>query len=342
MTPRIAIPIPHAGDREYAERSLPQYEKAVAMAGGEPVRIPLDQPPAEVMKLIERCDAVLLPGSKADVDPAKYDAPRAPQTADADSGRDTVDELLLQDAYNMRKPILGICYGLQILNVYRSGTLTQHIESPVNHAAGRKVAVAHTVEVEPGSKLAKIAGTGAKAPSSTQLTSPRLKPGASTEAPTSRVTRDSTEALGAAAHHSTAAPASRHEHDPTEAATAQHAGAALEVDRAVEGHGFSRADEVAKERALATEGQPLLVPVNSSHHQAADVVGDGLRVVARSPQDGVIEALEGTSTDHFVLAVQWHPERSVDDDESSRAIFRALVDAARVRHEKLAGEFESV
>jgi putative glutamine amidotransferase len=82
--------------------------------------------------------------------------------------------------------------------------------------------------------------------------------------------------------------------------------------------------------------------VNSSHHQAADVVGDGLRAVARSPQDGVIEALEGTSPDHFVLAVQWHPERSVDQDEPSRAIFRALVDAARVRHEKLKGEFESV
>jgi putative glutamine amidotransferase len=280
MPPRIAIPVPHAGDREYAERSLPLYEKAIAMAGGEPVRIPLDQPPAEVMKLIERCDAVLLPGSKADVDPAKYDALRAPQTADADSGRDTVDELLLQHAYNMRKPILGICYGLQTLNVYRSGTLIQHIESPVNHAAGRKVAVAHTVDVEPESKLEKIVSASG------------------------------------------------------ERAYAEHSGR--------EGHGFSRATQTAKEGASAPEGQPLVVPVNSSHHQAVDVIGDGLRVVARSPQDGIIEGLEGTSPDHFVLAVQWHPERSVDEDESSRAIFRALVDAARVRHEKLTGEFEPV
>ena len=242
MPPRIAIPVPHSGDREYAERSLPQYERAVEMAGGEPVRIPLDQSPAEVMKLIERCDAVLLPGSKADVDPAKYDAPRDPQTAAADAGRDTVDELLLQDAYNMRKPILGICYGLQILNVYRTGTLIQHIESSVNHEAGRKVAVAHTVEVEPGSRLAG------------GLSHQRLR--------------------------------------------------------------------------LLMDGQ-FVVPVNSSHHQAADIAGDGLRVVARSSQDGVIEALEGTSPDHFVLAVQWHPERSVDEDEPSRAIFRALVEAAR-------------
>jgi putative glutamine amidotransferase len=267
MPPCIAIPVPHSGDREYAERSLPQYEKAVEMAGGEPVRIPLDQPPAEVMKLIERCDGVLLPGSKADVDPAKYDAPRAPQTAAADAGRDTVDELLLQDAYNMRKPILGICYGLQILNVYRTGTLIQHVESPVKHDAGRKVAVAHTIEVESGSKLESIVRTGGKE------------------------------------------------------------------------HGFNRP---AKGQASAPEGKSLVIPVNSSHHQAADVVGDGLRAVARSPQDGVIEALEGTSPDHFVLAVQWHPERSVDEDEPSRAIFRALVEAAKVRHDKLEGEFEAV
>jgi putative glutamine amidotransferase len=253
VPPRIAIPVPHSSDREYAERSLPQYERAVELAGGEPVRIPLDQPPAQVMKLIERCDAVLLPGSKADVDPAKYDASRDPHTNPADAGRDTVDELLLQDAYNMRKPVLGICYGLQILNVYRSGTLTQHVESPIDHAIGRRVAVAHTVEVEPGSKLAEIIGSGT---------------------------------------------------------------------------GAHKASE-------------FVVSVNSSHHQAANIVGDGLRVVARSPQDGVIEALEGASPDHFVLAVQWHPERTVDQDEPSRAIFRALIEAAQQSHEKLAGEFEA-
>ena len=76
-------------------------------------------------------------------------------------------------------------------------------------------------------------------------------------------------------------------------------------------------------------GDALTVPVNSSHHQSADIIGDGLRLVARCPDDGIIEALEGTASDHFVLAVQWHPERSVDDDEHSKRIFRALVEAAR-------------
>ena len=53
-------------------------------------------------------------------------------------------------------------------------------------------------------------------------------------------------------------------------------------------------------------------------------------MVARCPQDGIIEAMEGTSPDHFVLAVQWHPERSVEEDERSRAIFRALVEQPAV------------
>jgi putative glutamine amidotransferase len=74
---------------------------------------------------------------------------------------------------------------------------------------------------------------------------------------------------------------------------------------------------------------PLELTVNSSHHQAADLVGDGLRVAARCPDDGIIEAVEGVSPDHWVVAVQWHPERSYDDDPHSRAIFRALVEAAK-------------
>jgi len=74
IRPLIAIPVPHSGDREYAGRSLPQYEEAVREAGGEPVRIELDQTRAQVIEQIEACDGVLLPGSGADVDPQKYGA----------------------------------------------------------------------------------------------------------------------------------------------------------------------------------------------------------------------------------------------------------------------------
>ncbi|MGB0047807.1 MAG: gamma-glutamyl-gamma-aminobutyrate hydrolase family protein, partial [Terriglobales bacterium] len=156
--PRIAIPVPHSGDAEYAERSLPKYEEAVRLAGGEAVRIGLDLTPAQVMKQIEGCDAVLLPGSRADVDPQKYGAVRHEKTAPADGKRDVVDKVLLDDAYKLHKPVLCVCYGLQSLNVYRSGTLVQHIESAINHSPGRTVVNAHAVTIEPKSRLAEIVG----------------------------------------------------------------------------------------------------------------------------------------------------------------------------------------
>ena len=246
--PRIAIPMPHSGDREYAERSVKQYEEAIRLAGGEPVRIELAQSAVEVGKQIESCEAVLLPGSRADVDPEKYHEARHEKIEEIDATRETIDRLLLDDAYEKRKPVLGICYGLQSLNVYRSGSLVQHIESPINHEAGRAVPKAHSVKIDGGSRLAEIVGVRNSEP----------------------------------------------------------------------------------------------IAVNSSHHQSANVAGEGLRVVAHSPSDGVIEAIEGTAPDHFVLAVQWHPERSVHDGPevagSAEKIFRAFIEAARGKRDQSGGE----
>src|SRR5260370_37813108 len=71
------------------------------------------------------------------------------------------------------------------------------------------------------------------------------------------------------------------------------------------------------------------IPVNSSHHQSADVAGDGLRVTARCPDDGVVEAIEGTQPGHYVLAVQWHPERGFESSQPSLRLFQSFVEAAR-------------
>src|SRR5439155_10794119 len=107
LKPRIAIPVPHSQKPEYAQRSLPQYVTAIEKAGGEAVVIQLDQTSHQIAKQITDCQAVLLPGSAADVDPQKYGASRHAKTADADPLRDVADELLLQDAHNLRKPILA-------------------------------------------------------------------------------------------------------------------------------------------------------------------------------------------------------------------------------------------
>lgn len=255
--PRIAIPMPHGSDPAYAQRAIPQYERAIVLAGGEPVRIALELSASEIGSLIRGCDGVLLPGSKADIDPARFHAVRLPKTAAADPRRDEVDDLLLDDAYARRKPVLGICYGLQSLNVYRAGSLLQHIQDflpeetrdKVNHEAGSKVRVAHSVEIDSRSLLGRILCSDGHPQTDCQA-----QPG--------------------------------------------------------------------------SDSGCLSLPVNSSHHQSADAIGTGLRIVARCPDDGVIEALESTAADHFVLAVQWHPERSVDQDEPSRQIFRAFVQAA--------------
>lgn len=266
--PRIAIPMPHASDPQYAERAVPQYERAVALAGGDPVRIALDRSASEIKNLIKECEGVLLPGSKADIDPARFHAMRSPKTTASDPRRDEVDNLLLEDAYLLRKPVLGICYGLQSLNVYRSGSLIQHIpdflpeetREKVNHEAGGKVPVAHFVEIEAKSLLGRILCSDGSSRESTL--SVRIEPNGSGQA------------------------------------------------------------------QFGSQASKITLPVNSSHHQSADAIGSGLRIIASCPDDGIIEALEGTDGDHFVLAVQWHPERSVDQDEASLQIFQALVQAA--------------
>ncbi len=75
--------------------------------------------------------------------------------------------------------------------------------------------------------------------------------------------------------------------------------------------------------------EELRFSVNSSHHQAIDRAGEQLVVAAISPVDGVIEALEGVEPRQFVIAVQWHPERSYEVSEASRALFAAFIEAAR-------------
>ena len=142
--------------------------------------------------------------------------------------------MLLQDAFNLRKPILAICHGAQTLNVWRGGALIQDLKTKVNHRPGREVVEAHPVKIAEGSRL--------------------------------------NETLP------------------------------------------------ANERAT--------LQVNSSHHQAIRTPGDHLCVTAVSPVDGVIEAVELDEPNHFVVAVQWHPERTYAQSGFSRAIFSAFVEAA--------------
>jgi putative glutamine amidotransferase len=235
MPVTIAIPEPTGSDAAYNARALPQYIAAVESAGASAIVVPLNEAQERVAELVARVQGILLPGSGFDVDPERYGEVRIAECGPADPARTAVDELLLQDAFNLRKPILAICHGAQTLNVWRNGSLIQDLKTAVNHRPGRDVVAAHPVRIAQGSHLSEI---------------------------------------------------------------------------------------------LQTAAQPD-VQVNSSHHQAIRVPGDKLLVSAVSAQDGVIEAVELDAVDHFVLGVQWHPERTYPQSAVSRAIFAAFVKAAK-------------
>jgi putative glutamine amidotransferase len=157
--PRILIPEPTSNDPEYNQRGWQQYAAAVEQAGGIPVLVPLHASQEEQARLIAGAQGVLLPGSHADVNPEKFGEPLDPRSTPADPLREAADELLLQDAFNLQKPLFGICYGMQSMNVWRGGSLLQHLETAVNHTPGRHIAEAHPVAITPGSLLADLVAT---------------------------------------------------------------------------------------------------------------------------------------------------------------------------------------
>ncbi len=245
--PRIGIPYRTAGEEQARDRAeIAPYVTAIEEAGGEAEVISLFLSPEELAKVASRLDGLLLPGSSADVDPARYGELPRPETTEPDRQREQTDTALLDWAFENGKPLLTICYGTQLLNVHRGGTLVQDIRnalrsSLVHEWGGKGIPEPyHPVRLIPGSRVASLAETSETV-------------------------------------------------------------------------------------------------VNSSHHQSIRRPGEGLRITAKSP-DGVIEALEMADSRHWVVGVQWHPERqqrrrSEDDADSgvrlARWLFRDLVRAAR-------------
>jgi putative glutamine amidotransferase len=244
IRPRVGIPWRTSEEQRRQERTkLTHYFDAVAGAGADGQEIRLDQTPEELQRQLEGLDGFVLPGSPADVDPSRYGAAKHEKTNRVDPARDTTDIEILKHALSKHKPVLAICYGCQILNVHKGGTLIQDIPSeraarpnPTPHgqtdleAHVKKGDQSHHARFVAGSRLADLSGgTG---------------------------------------------------------------------------------DEI-----------------NSSHHQAVDQPGEGLRVTAQA-EDGIVEGVELNSPVDWVVGVQWHPER-IAERELSKRLFRDFVGAAR-------------
>ncbi len=139
------------------------YAEAIAANGGIPVYIPLVPDQDALGALAERLGGILLAGSDSDLDPVLYGAEPHPGLGPVVVERDTVDLALLEYAETHRVPVLGICFGLQSLNVSRGGTLIQDLGAEVPGSLKHEQEPpygqpSHTIEIEPGSRLERLAG----------------------------------------------------------------------------------------------------------------------------------------------------------------------------------------
>ncbi len=134
------------------------YVQLVSAAGGVPVLLP-PQDDRAAGPVVERLDALVLTGG-ADIDPARYQGSAQPESSYRPE-RDSWETALLTAALERDIPVLGVCRGLQLINVALGGTLEQHVPDRVGHdrhrpAPGRFSEI--DVRVEPGSLLNRLVG----------------------------------------------------------------------------------------------------------------------------------------------------------------------------------------
>lgn len=148
-------------DRFYLARA---YSEALEAAGGLPLHISLIPREDYIESLMDGLDGVLLPGSNSDVDPLRYGQEPHARLGTVVPIKDETDSLVLAELERRGMPLLAICFGMQILNVMRGGTLIQDIESrlpeAIQHEQGRpRERRSHRVKLLEGSRLAKLSGT---------------------------------------------------------------------------------------------------------------------------------------------------------------------------------------
>ena len=139
------------------------YLSGLLQSGGVPVVLPATNDPALIERIVAACDGFLIPGGQ-DIDPGRYGAARKPHTHRSATARDAMEQVLVRAVVAAGKPLLGICRGMQSINVALGGTLHQDIHAHLSpdalpHVQGRPFDLpAHMVDVVEGTRLFDIVG----------------------------------------------------------------------------------------------------------------------------------------------------------------------------------------
>lgn len=158
MVPRPLIGLTTSRSLEGALHGTPrQYAQAIAHVGGSPLLLPTLPELAE--DFAARVDAVLLTGG-VDIHPSHYGQVPRRHLGEVDEERDAFELALYRSARTLGKPVLGICRGMQLINVFEGGTLHQHLPEVASlwadHAqVGRAPTLGHAVEFLPDSRLGR-------------------------------------------------------------------------------------------------------------------------------------------------------------------------------------------
>jgi putative glutamine amidotransferase len=137
------------------------YSRAIHGAGGMMAMLPPDRRAEEEPgELLDRIDALVL-GGGADIDPENQGVEAHPETVGSNPDRDRFEIALARGALERGIPLLGVCRGMQVLNLACGGSLDQHIPDRLGHEIHRPVPgswAEHDVRLEPGSLAAEAAG----------------------------------------------------------------------------------------------------------------------------------------------------------------------------------------
>ncbi|SFY42878.1 gamma-glutamyl-gamma-aminobutyrate hydrolase family protein [Streptomyces atratus] len=136
------------------------YPRLVRASGGLAVMLPPDDTADAAREAVAALDGVVIAGG-ADVEPARYGETPDPRTGPPARARDAWELALIEAAIDRQVPLLGICRGMQLLNVALGGTLHQHLDG---HTGGTGVFGEHAVTPVPGTVYAAAVGEPAVVP----------------------------------------------------------------------------------------------------------------------------------------------------------------------------------